>query len=113
LADTCQFASDLSSGASTLAIRSLCLRSDRYIIEESESEAAMAEKNTRKATGEHPIPEEVREHIRAAHTEIGEGLRSFLPPEVMEHGRKAHKEMLLAWRSMIDAAIGRLDDSGN
>jgi hypothetical protein len=33
-----------------------------------------------------------------------------LPPEFWEHGKKARKEMLLAWRSMIDAALERLDE---
>ena len=32
-----------------------------------------------------------------------------LPPGFIEHRRKARREMLLAWRSMIDAALERMD----
>jgi hypothetical protein len=39
-----------------------------------------------------------------------ESIRSFLPPGFVEHRRKARKEMLLAWRSLIDSAIERMDD---
>ena len=32
-------------------------------------------------------------------------MKEFLPPGFMEHRKKARKEMLLAWRSLIDAAL--------
>jgi hypothetical protein len=55
------------------------------------------------------VPEEARQHVRAAREEMRESMKAFLPPEFWEHGRKARKEMLLAWRSMIDAALERMD----
>ena len=58
---------------------------------------------------EERIPEDVREHARAARREMRESVKSFLPPEFWEHSKKARKEMLLAWRSMIDAALERMD----
>jgi hypothetical protein len=70
----------------------------------------MAEKTTRRKPFEDKIPEEVREHARAARDELRESIRAFLPPEFIEHRRKARKEMLLAWRSMIDAALERMDE---
>lgn len=55
------------------------------------------------------IPEDVRQHARAAREEIRESMKAFLPPEFWEHSQKARREMLLAWRSMIDAALERMD----
>jgi hypothetical protein len=78
-------------------------------MESSESEVSMTEKTTKRTPMEDLIPEEVHQHARAAHEEISAGLRSFLPPEALEHGRKARKEILLTWRSMIDAAIDRIE----
>lgn len=56
------------------------------------------------------IPDEAREHIRAAREEFRDSIRALLPPEFIEHRRKARKEMLLAWRSAIDAALERIDE---
>ena len=67
----------------------------------------MDEHTTRRSYGD-KIPEEVRQHARAAREEMRESVKSFLPPEFFEHRRKARKEMLLAWRSMIDAALERM-----
>ena len=69
----------------------------------------MDEKTTRRRPFEDKIPEEVRLHARAAREELRESIKAFLPPEFMEHRRKARKEMLLAWRSMIDAALERME----
>ena len=69
----------------------------------------MAE-TTRSRHMEDKIPEDVRQHVRAAREEFRESIRAFLPPEFVEHGRKARKEMLLAWRSVIDAALERMDE---
>ena len=55
------------------------------------------------------IPEETREHFRAAHEEFHKGLEGLFPPEFREHHRKARKEMLMAFRSMIDASLERLE----
>jgi hypothetical protein len=70
----------------------------------------MNESTTRRKRFEDEIPENVRQHVRAAREEMRESIRSFLPPGFVEHRRKARKEMLLAWRSLIDSAIERIDD---
>jgi len=69
----------------------------------------MDEKTTHRRSFEDRIPEDVRQHARAAREELRESVKAFLPPEFFEHRRKAGKEMLLAWRSMIDAALERID----
>jgi hypothetical protein len=70
----------------------------------------MAEKtaNPRKPY-EGKIPEETRQHYHAAREEFRKSMEGFFPPEFREHHRKASKEMLLAWRSMIDASLDRMD----
>lgn len=70
----------------------------------------MDEHTTRRRPFEEKIPEDVRQHARAARQEFRESLKSFLPPEFWEHSQKARKEMLLAWRSMIDAALERMEN---
>jgi hypothetical protein len=57
----------------------------------------MTEKTERKHKFEERIPEDVRQHAKAARDE-------------MHNRRNARKEMLLAFRSMIDHAIERVDD---
>ena len=69
----------------------------------------MAEKTTRRKPFEGEVPEEVRQHVRAAREEMRESIKSFLPPGFVEHRKKARKEMLLAWRSLIDSALERID----
>jgi hypothetical protein len=59
---------------------------------------------------EDQIPEDVRQHARAARQEMRESMKAFLPPKFWEHSKRARKEMLLAWRSMIDAALDRMDE---
>ena len=66
-------------------------------------------------TGKHTpfedrIPGEVREHLRAARKELRESMKTLMPPEFVEHRRKARREMLLAWRSVIDSALKRMDE---
>ncbi len=36
----------------------------------------------------------------------------FFPEEFKEHQRAARREMLLAWRSLIDARIEKLENAG-
>ena len=55
------------------------------------------------------IPEETRQHMRAVHEELHKSIAGLFPPEFIEHHRRARKEMLLAWRSMIDAALERAE----
>jgi hypothetical protein len=56
------------------------------------------------------IPEETRQHIRSAHRELRDSIKSLLPPQFLEHRRKARKEMLLAWRSLIDTTLEHLEE---
>jgi hypothetical protein len=72
----------------------------------------MAEKTTRRKPFEDKIPEETREHIKAARQEMRESIKGLFPPEFIEHRRNARKEMLLAWRSMIDHALERMEEKG-
>ncbi len=52
---------------------------------------------------------EAREHVRAAHASIRETFEDFLPHGFIEHRRAARREMLLAMRSLLDAAIERAE----
>jgi hypothetical protein len=72
----------------------------------------MAEKteHTRKPF-EGKIPEETRQHFRSARDEFRKSIEGILPPEFTEHRRNARKEMLLAWRSMIDASLERMEET--
>ncbi len=70
----------------------------------------MPETTANQKTFKGKVPEEAREHWRAAREELRDSIRSLLPPEFVEHRRKARREMLMAWRSMIDAALARIDE---
>ena len=70
----------------------------------------MNEQKTHRHQYEDEIPEEVREHFREARRELRESMKEFLPPGFLEHRKKACREMLLAWRSLIDAALERMDE---
>jgi hypothetical protein len=70
----------------------------------------MAEKSsTHSKPFEKCIPEDVHQHFHAAHEEIHASFKALFPPEFIEHRRKARKEMLLAWRSVIDSALERME----
>jgi hypothetical protein len=70
----------------------------------------MAEKTEREKRFKEHIPEEAREHFRAAREEMRKSIETLFPAGFLEHRKSARKEMLLAWRSMIDAAIERTDE---
>jgi len=70
----------------------------------------MPEKTAERKPFGSKIPDEAREHMRAAREEFRESIRMLFPPEFVEHRRKARKEMLLAWRSFIDSALERIDE---
>lgn len=57
------------------------------------------------------IPPEAREHFRKARDEMRSAIEGLLPEGFLDHRRAARREMLLAWRSMLDAAIRRMDES--
>ena len=54
--------------------------------------------------------ENARQHMRNARAEMRESFNAFFPPEFVQHQRRARREMLLAWRSMLDRAIQRIDE---
>lgn len=56
------------------------------------------------------IPEEAREHFRRARDEMRSAVEKLLPEGFLEHRRAARREMMLAWRSLLDAAIKRMDE---
>jgi hypothetical protein len=56
------------------------------------------------------LPEETRQHFRTAREEFRKSVEGMIPPGFMEHRHKARKEMLLAWRSMIDASLERMEE---
>ncbi len=70
----------------------------------------MHEKKSHRSYFEDEMPDEVREHFREARKELRESMKEFLPPGFIEHRKKARKEMLLAWRSLIDSALERMDE---
>ena len=56
------------------------------------------------------IPEETRQHAKAAREEMRKSFDTLVPPGFREHRRAARREILLAWRSMIDHAIEHMDE---
>jgi hypothetical protein len=70
----------------------------------------MAEKASRKPKMENRVPEEAREHFRAAREEMRKSIEALLPEGFVDHRKGARREMLMAWRSMLDVAIQRMDD---
>lgn len=50
---------------------------------------------------------EAREHMKAARASIRETFEDLLPKGFVEHRRAARRELLLAMRSLLDAAIER------
>jgi hypothetical protein len=70
----------------------------------------MAEKTSREKKYERRIPEDARQHFRAAREEMRKSMEILLPEGFLEHRRGARREMLLAWRSMLDAAIQRMEE---
>ena len=70
----------------------------------------MAERTARKSKMESRVPEEARQHFRAAREEMRKGVETLFPEGFFEHGKSARREMLMAWRSMLDAAIERMNE---
>ncbi len=71
----------------------------------------MTEQTSRKQKIKDSLPEDVREHARAAHAEMHKSVEGLFPPEFREHRQNARKEVLLAFRGLIDFAIQRMDES--
>lgn len=56
-----------------------------------------------------PHAEEIRQHLKAARSAMREAVAAILPPAYREQRRAARKEMLLAFRSMLDAALDHIE----
>jgi ribosomal protein L13 len=70
----------------------------------------MAEQSSRRTNPfEGKFSEETLTHFRTAREEFRKSVAGMLPPGVEEHHRNARKELLLAWRSMIDASLERME----
>jgi hypothetical protein len=70
------------------------------------AENTQDEKRERK----HKLPEDTREHLRAAREEMRKSVETFFPPGFLEHRRAARREMLKAARSLIDHTLKRLEE---
>jgi len=70
----------------------------------------MAEKTTSEKKTRTRISEETRQHYRTARQEMRKSIETLLPDGFVDHHKSARKEMLLAWRSMLDAAIERMEE---
>ncbi len=68
----------------------------------------MAEK-THHAAEMSPRLREAREHAKAARASLRKSFEELIPHGFLEHRRAARKEMLLAMRSLLDAAIERME----
>jgi len=55
------------------------------------------------------IPRETVEHLKAARAEMRASVEALLPPGFVARRRAARRHMLLAARSLIDAAIQRAE----
>jgi hypothetical protein len=58
------------------------------------------------------LPEETRQHLRAARREMRASFQALMPPAFVEHRRTARREFLLAARSIIDHALDRMEAEG-
>jgi hypothetical protein len=54
------------------------------------------------------VPQETREHLKAARAEVRKSIETLFPPEYLAHRRAARREMLLAARSLIDHVLDRM-----
>ncbi|MEW6403163.1 MAG: hypothetical protein AB1649_15310 [Chloroflexota bacterium] len=70
----------------------------------------MAEESKHEGKFKREIPEEAREHFRKARDEMRSAIEKLLPEGFIEHRHAARREMLMAWRSLLDAAIKRIDE---
>lgn len=70
----------------------------------------MAEEKTDRKRLYDFVPDETREHLKAAREEMRKSVETLLPPGYLEHRRAARREFLLAARSLIDAALKRMEE---
>ncbi len=69
----------------------------------------MAEEHTEHRHGRGFMPDEAREHLKTAREEMRKSVEGMFPPGFVEHRRAARREMLLAARSVIEAALKRME----
>jgi hypothetical protein len=64
-----------------------------------------------KPTNKRPefVTDEAIEHMRTARAEMRKSIEALFPPGFITRRRAARKEMLLAFRSIVDAAIDRIN----
>jgi hypothetical protein len=55
------------------------------------------------------VPAETVEHLQAARAEMRKSVESLFPPGFLEHRRAARHQVLLAARSLLDAALRRTE----
>ncbi len=70
----------------------------------------MPEKTSSQKSFQDRIPQDAREHMRAAREEMRKGFEALFPEGFIKHRRAAGREMLMAWRSMIDAALEKWEE---
>ena len=58
-----------------------------------------------------PRMKEARDHAKAARASMKKSFEELIPHGFLEHRRAARREMLLAMRSLLDAAIERMEKS--
>lgn len=68
---------------------------------------------TKRKSMKDKLPPEALEHMKAAREEMRKSMETILPPGFLEHHRAARKEALLAFRSLIDAAIKRTEEKSS
>jgi hypothetical protein len=64
---------------------------------------------THHAGDANPRIQEAREHAKAARDSMKKSFEELIPHGFLEHRRAARREMLLAMRSLLDAAIERME----
>ena len=64
-----------------------------------------------KPTNKRPefVTDEAIEHMRTARAEMRKSIEALFPPGFIARRRAARKEMLLAFRSIVDAALERIE----
>ena len=56
------------------------------------------------------LPEEARDHLKAAGEEFRLGMEGLFPPGFIHHNRRARREFLLAARSLLDYALEQMEE---
>ena len=69
----------------------------------------MSEKSDKRDLWDDPAIKEAHEHLRAARKSVFKGMEALVPEGFVENRRKAKKEVLLAVRTLIDAAIDKIE----